>query len=83
MKERKLNLFIEDEHGNRGTLDSIAFVKQARKFARKDILEKIQIKIKNKIEFIEKCCKGKERQYRYYELANLRDEISDLIKNLK
>lgn len=43
---------------------------------RHEILEKIY----RKIEFVKDCCKGKEASYRYYELANLRDELLEDIR---
>lgn len=46
----------------------------------KKILEKIKDLIIFKVNFVEDKCKGKERGYRYYELANLRDWLDDELK---
>jgi len=43
--------------------------------------QRILKRIEGKIEFVKQCCKGKEADYRYYELANLRDSILDDIKS--
>jgi hypothetical protein len=42
--------------------------------------QRILKRIEQKIRFVKQCCKGKEADYRYYELANLRDSILDDIE---